>query len=113
MVELVRTSLHGIRNGCKMVVDEVNKNKLNHSEYGMIFQDCKIILMDHNRYKVVLTRHQANCSTHTLAQTFLSYASHNLYNIIPNYVATILITKSHKQWQSKSKFYEGVRYIEK
>jgi ribonuclease HI len=55
---------------CKLVIDDINKNKLNLSEYDMILQDCKTFLSHHNNYKVVFTRRQENGSTHALAWAF-------------------------------------------
>lgn len=34
----------------KMVIDDVHSEKLNHLKYGLVFQDCKILLENYNNY---------------------------------------------------------------
>lgn len=40
---------------CKMVIDDVHSEKLNHLKYGSVLQDCKILLENYNNYQVVFT----------------------------------------------------------
>jgi ribonuclease HI len=45
---------------CKTVVDDINSSKDNHSEYGLLIDDCKSMLSIHRNYVVAFTRRQAN-----------------------------------------------------
>lgn len=69
MIELIGASLCVLELDCKMVVDDVNKDKSNHLVYDVILQDCKTLLVNHNNYKVVFSKRQANDSTHALVPT--------------------------------------------
>jgi len=69
MVELIGASLCVLEKDCKMMVDDVNKDKSNHLEYGVILSDYKTLPMNHNNYKVVLSRRQKNRSVHALTRT--------------------------------------------
>jgi hypothetical protein len=57
---------------CKMVVDDVHNKKYNNSEYGSLFDDCRIILSNHSDFIVAFTRRQTNGNAHTLARAALS-----------------------------------------
>jgi hypothetical protein len=78
---------------CKMVVDDVNNMKANHSQYGSIIQDCRTLLRNYNDFIVVFTRRQVSGNAHTLAKTALSHASRNIFYIISNCIATIIINE--------------------
>jgi hypothetical protein len=56
-------------------------------------QNCKIFLKNHNNYKVVFTRRKANGSAHTLARAAVSHASRTTFDVIPNYIAPIIINE--------------------
>jgi hypothetical protein len=80
----------------KMVVDDIHNNYPNHSEYGSIIQDCKnIYLISNNDFVVVFTTRQANGSAHALARAAISHASRSTFDVIPNYIATIIINEMH------------------
>jgi hypothetical protein len=69
---------------CKMVVDDVNNMKPNHSEYDSIIQDCGTLLSNYNDFIVVFTRHQANDNAYALAIVALPHFSRKIFNVIPN-----------------------------
>jgi ABC-type uncharacterized transport system substrate-binding protein len=76
-----------------MLVDDVHSNKVNHSEYGLIVKSCRNLLQNFNNHEVVFTRRQANGSAHALARAALSHASHNIFDVIPSCIATIIINE--------------------
>ncbi|KAK2415611.1 hypothetical protein QL285_038077 [Trifolium repens] len=78
---------------CQQVVNDVYTNKSNCSEYGLIVQNYKTFLKNHNNYKVVFTRRKANESAHTLARAVLSHASRTTFDVIPSCIAPIIINE--------------------
>jgi len=74
---------------CKMLVDDVHFNKVNHSEYGLIVKSCRNLLQNFNNHEVVFTRLQANGNAHALARATLSYAPRNVFDVIPRCIVTI------------------------
>jgi hypothetical protein len=66
---------------------------INQSEYGSIIQNCRTLLHHYNDFIVVFDRRQANSSAHALARTTLSHAFRNTFNVIPNYIATIVMNE--------------------
>jgi hypothetical protein len=74
-----------------MVVDDVHNKKYNNSEYGSLFDDCRIILSNHSDFIVAFTRRQTNGNAHTLARAALSHTSRNIFNVIPTCIASIII----------------------
>ncbi|KAK2407645.1 Ribonuclease H superfamily protein [Trifolium repens] len=78
---------------CKTVVDDIDSSKDNHSEYGLLIEDCKSMLSPHSNYVVAFTRRQANGSAHALARAALSHASRITFNYIPNYILTLIMNE--------------------
>jgi hypothetical protein len=64
-----------------MMVDDVNKIKPNHSEYGSIIQihNYKILLSYYNGFIIVFIKRQANDRVHPFARAALSHNSHNIF----------------------------------
>jgi hypothetical protein len=56
MVSLMRYHKVYLKMNCKMIVDDVNNIKANHSEYGSIIQNYKILLSNYNDFIIVFTK---------------------------------------------------------
>jgi len=53
---------------CKILVDDVHSNHVNHSEYGLIVRNCRSLLQNFNNHEVVFTSRQENRGAHALAK---------------------------------------------
>jgi hypothetical protein len=74
-----------------MMVDNGNNMKPNHLEYGSIIQNCRTLLSNYNDFIVVFIWHQVNNSAYALARPPLSHISRNIFNIILNCIAIIIL----------------------
>jgi hypothetical protein len=63
---------------CKHLMNDVCIDKLNSYEYGLIVQNCKTFLKNHNNYKVVFIRRQANKNAYII-QRYLSQVETGIF----------------------------------
>jgi hypothetical protein len=68
-----------LKMNCRMMVDDMNNIKANHSEYGSIIQNYKILLSNYNGFIIVFTKRQTNGRVHAFARAVLSHNSHNIF----------------------------------
>lgn len=62
-----------VESDCKRLTDSLDRNIMDDSEFGMILNKCKRILMSFPNHKVSLIRKQANCIAHSLARASKLY----------------------------------------
>jgi hypothetical protein len=62
-----------LKMNCKMVVDDVNNIKANHSNYGSIIQEYRSLLSNYNGFIIVFTKRQTNGRVHAQEQLYLMF----------------------------------------
>jgi hypothetical protein len=58
------------------VVDDVHNIKPNASEYGLLIDECRTLLLNYSDFIIAFTRRQTNGSAHALAQAALTCFLH-------------------------------------
>jgi hypothetical protein len=76
-----------------MIMKDVKHNKSNRLEYSSIINKCRTLLSNFKDYVVIFAWRQANESAHALAEAVLSHASHNIFDVIPTCIASIIINE--------------------
>ena len=78
---------------CKPVVDNIVDSSKNESEFGNIIAICRIMLQQHPNFKISFVRRQANCVAHSLVKAPKLYVCHQVFDLIPSYISTIVINE--------------------
>jgi hypothetical protein len=78
---------------CLPVVQAINDKSSNQTEFGIIIEDCKILLANYPNFKISFIRRQANFVAHTLARASRSYASHQTFDLIPSCIVPTLMNE--------------------
>lgn len=78
---------------CKLVVDNIVDNSKNELEFGNIIAICRIMLQQHPNFKINFVMRQANCVTHSLTKASKLYTRHQIFNLIPSYISTIVMNE--------------------
>jgi len=75
---------------CKLVVDSIVDRSINHSEFGYIMATCRAMLQHFPNFKISFVRRQANFVTHILARASKLHACHQIFDLIPSCITTIV-----------------------
>jgi len=78
---------------CKLVVDNIVDSSKNESKFGNIIAICRIILQQHPNFKIGFVMRQANCVAHCLANASKSNARHQIFDLIPSCISTIVMNE--------------------
>jgi ribonuclease HI len=84
-----------LESDCLQVVQAINKQQHNNSEFGIIIDMCRSLLVTKNNWKVSYVRRQANRVAHELAQATRFIASHHIYNYCPPCIEHFIMNEMH------------------
>jgi len=77
---------------CK-VVDGIVDSSNNQSEFGNIMANCRALLQHFSNFKISFVRRQTNYVAHSLARESQLHARHQVFDLIPSYITTILMNE--------------------
>jgi ribonuclease HI len=75
---------------CKLVVDSIVDRTNNQAEFGTIISICKSLLSQSPNFKISFVRRQANSVAHSLAKVSRMYARHQVFDLIPSCIHSIV-----------------------
>jgi ribonuclease HI len=84
-----------LESDCLQVVQAINRQQNNTSEFGIIIDMCRSLLVTNNNWKVSYVRRQANRVAHELAQATRFIASHHIYNYCPPCIEHFIMNEMH------------------
>lgn len=74
----------------KLVVDAIQSNPMDHSEFGTIIAECCSLISAESNYQICFSKRQANVVAHTLARAANSYASPYTCFDAPDFISAYL-----------------------
>jgi hypothetical protein len=84
-----------LESDCLQVVQAINRQQNNTSEFGIIIDMCRSLLVTNNNWKVSYVRRQSNRVAHELAQATRFIASHQIYNFCPPCIEPLIMNEMH------------------
>ena len=76
---------------CKLVVDNIVDSSNNQYEFGNIMANCRVLLQHFPNFKISLVRRQVNFVTHSLARVSKLKPRHQIFDLIPSCISTMLM----------------------
>ncbi|XP_073295662.1 uncharacterized protein [Primulina huaijiensis] len=74
----------------KVVVEAINLEREDDSEFGAIISECREVLRQRPSFSVCFTRRQAIKVAHNLARASCFYARHSIWNTPPDFIFDVL-----------------------